>query len=318
MENLKAGDIILTAQLGLVSKAVRLSTGSKFSHAILYVGDGSYIHSDGQGVHSNNVQRLIFEKKGYAEVLRVENSDYIYEACIFARSQIGKEYSVKDAISTKNPLLKKKKNNRQFCSRLVAQAYEYSGLKLVDDVDYCTPKELNDSSFTNIATGCLRRATEYETEFANSPSPLQRQTEITNEILSSVRKITSTDIQSFEDLAKFVIENPSYDSQITDLVRNSGYLNMWEYEANQNPWRYDGKIFLSLGMDSNFKKERAEFELKSALEQAKLYSRNYKMYQNLRLHYDRRYFEMNMELYRSLINQMNKRIESAMYVIKHA
>lgn len=201
---MKSGDIILTAQLAPVSKAVRLATGSKFSHAILYVGDGSYIHSDGQGVHSNNIQRLLIEKEGCAEVRRLIDNGYVAKACMFARSEIGKAYSVKEAINTKNPLSKRKKINRQFCSRLVAQAYEYSGIKIVDNADYCSPKDLQQSQFIEVVPGCLKKATDQEIEFANSPSPIQKQTEITNLILSSARNLTGKDIQSFEELDQFI------------------------------------------------------------------------------------------------------------------
>jgi len=317
MEKLKAGDIILTAQLGAVSKAVRLATSSKFSHAILYVGDGSYIHSDSQGVHSNNIQRLLVEREEHVEVRRIKNDAYVANACMFSRSQIGKEYSVKDAISTKNPLSKKRKSNRQFCSRLVAQAYEYSGLKLVDNVDYCTPKNLQNSLHTDIIFGCLRKASDKEVEFANSPNPLQRQAEITNSILSGVRELTGSDVQGFEDLEKFIINSPSYDTAITGIVERSGYLTMWEHEIHQNPWRYDGEIFMSLDIEPSYKKERAELELNSAINQVKLYRHNYEMCQRLGCHYSLRYVEMKLILYRNLINQMNKRVDAAKYVIKH-
>ena len=317
MEKLKTGDIILTAQLGAVSKAVRIATGSKFSHSIFYVGSGSYIHSDGQGVHANNIQRLLFEKEEYVEVLRIEKTDFISEACVFARSQIGKEYSVKDAMNSKNPLSNKKKINRQFCSRLVSQSFEHSGIDLVENADFCTPKDIQKSLYVKVVPGCVKKATEQEIKFANSFNPLQKQIEITNEILSSIRKLTSNDIQSFEELSLFIIDNPSFDTQITAIVRDSGYLSMWKHEIHQNPWRYNGEVFLSLDIDPVYKKESAKLELKSGLEQAKLYTRNFEMYRNLSRHYSREYFEMNITLYGNLINQMSNRIDSAKYVIKH-
>ncbi|MEO3684039.1 YiiX/YebB-like N1pC/P60 family cysteine hydrolase [Shewanella vesiculosa] len=317
MSLLKAGDIILTAQVGAISKAVRIATFSKFSHAILYVGDGSFIHSDGQGVHSNNIQRLLFENESHAEVCRVIDTSCVNKAVMFARSQIGVSYSVKEAASTKNPLYKGEKLNRQFCSRLVAQSYECAGLKLVDNSDYCTPKELQKSSRTNTIRGCLRLAVEQEIEFAKSDSPIQRQTEITNLILKAVRELTGNDIQSFENLDQFVIDNPMHDAEITNIVINSGYLTMFDYELTQNPWRYDGQLFLSLDIGDSYKKERAEFELESAGNQVQLYSQNYLMCQNVRGHLPLRYFEMNMDLYKKLINLMNKRIEAARFVIEH-
>ena len=100
-------------------------------------------------------------------------------------------------------------------------------------------------------------------------------------------------------------------------MRDSGYLSMWKHEIHQNPWRYNGEVFLSLDIDPVYKKESAKLELKSGLEQAKLYTRNFEMYRNLSRHYSREYFEMNITLYGNLINQMSNRIDSAKYVIKH-
>jgi hypothetical protein len=315
MMKLNAGDIILTAQVGAVSKAVRLATGCKFSHAILYLGDGSYIHSDAQGVHANNIQRLLFEKEVHVIVLRVLESSHVEKAIEFARSQIGVSYSVKEAINTKSPLSKKAIKNRQFCSRLVAQSYEYSGLVLVDDVDYCTPKQLQESKSTGEVLNCVSKATNDQITFAKSHNPLQRQTEITNSILSLVRELTKEDIQSLGDVDQFVIDNPSYDIAITNVVRGSGYLSMFNYELAQNPWRYDGKKFLLLDIKPSYKIERARFELQSANEQVRLYSRNYQMCQCMP--FPLKYFEMKMELYRELINRMNRRIDAAKYVLKN-
>jgi len=56
---LRIGDIILTADRTLLSKGIRQVTGGSFSHAMLYVADHSYIHSDGGGVHSGNTQRRL-------------------------------------------------------------------------------------------------------------------------------------------------------------------------------------------------------------------------------------------------------------------
>jgi hypothetical protein len=317
MEKLKAGDILLTAQNGLTSKAVRFSTNSKFSHAILYVGGGSFIHSDGQGVHSNNIQRLLFKNKEHAEVFRIIDEKFVSEAIMFARSQIGTAYSIKEAVRTKIPFYTGEKENRQFCSRLVAQSFEYAGLKLVENIDYCAPEEFRESPYITTVSDCLRLAEKHEIDFASSVSPIQRQTDITNSILKSVRSLTQKDIQNFEGLDQFVIDNPDYDQKITDIVRSSGYLSMFDYEFIQNPWRYDGEIFLSLDLNPSYKKERAEFELKSAEEQAKLYSHNYLMCQSVRGRFPLVYFEMKMELYRKLIDFMNKRGQAAKYVIEN-
>jgi len=42
INKLEAGDIFLTTKNQKISKAIRVATSSDYSHAILYVGDGSY------------------------------------------------------------------------------------------------------------------------------------------------------------------------------------------------------------------------------------------------------------------------------------
>ena len=90
MEKLRAGDILLTSEKAFTSKFIRTMTKSDYSHAILYVGYGSYIHSDTKGVHSGNIQRLLFDNPDDIKVLRVYEPNVADLACIFARTQIGK------------------------------------------------------------------------------------------------------------------------------------------------------------------------------------------------------------------------------------
>ena len=279
LRKLIEGDILLTAQTAVISKTIRVVSSSDFSHAILYVGDGSYIHSNGGGVHSGNTQRLLFHKLKHVQVLRPNNETFAEKACIYARTQVGKEYSVKDAINSKNPLPKKKESNRQFCSRLVAQSYEYAGLKLVDNSSYCTPQDIHNSSDISIVKNILSKASKEEISFSKSENPLQRQADITNKILKSIRKLTGCDIQSFDELSQFVINNPIYDHGITSIIERSGYLSMWQDEMEKNPWRYNGELFLSMPMRIEEKRQQASFELKSAHKQLNLYSYNYNMMQ---------------------------------------
>lgn len=315
INKLEEGDVLLTSQKGLISKTIRKFTNSDYSHAILYVGHGSYIHSDENGVHSDNIQRLLFKKGKYAKVLRPRNRAFARAASIFARTEIGKQYSVKDAVNTKINN-QKKPSNRQFCSRLVAQSYEYAGMKLVNNSAYCSPEEINESPKLKMVPGVVRLATDSEVKFASSHNPIYRQSEITNQILRSTRKLTSYDVQTLEELSRYVIKNKQYDTQIVKIFKDSGYLSMWEDEMAKNPWRYDGKIFLSLPIGDEEKRHMATFEIESAIEQLQLYKHNYSMYKQLSMH-GMQYIEMNMQLYNNLINQMNKRQDAADYVLNN-
>ncbi|MEA3241984.1 MAG: YiiX/YebB-like N1pC/P60 family cysteine hydrolase, partial [Pseudomonadota bacterium] len=157
-ERLEAGDIVLTSVKGITSKAIRLATNSDYSHVMLYVGSGIYVHADQKGVNQGNIRRLTFKSKENVRVWRISDKSVRRDACIYARMQSGKKYSVLDAIKTKLPkILSIKNTNRQFCSRLVAQAYEKAGIRIVGDSNNCTPHDIDVSEHTTEVLGCMRR-----------------------------------------------------------------------------------------------------------------------------------------------------------------
>lgn len=320
ISKLQVGDIFLTTQQHIVSKAIKAFTSSDFSHAMLHVGDGSYIHSDGDGVHAGNVQRLLFENQKYVQVLRIREDidrNLINSACAFARREVGKQYSVKDAIKTKNPLSKKSDTNRQFCSRLVAQSFESVGLDLVKNSSYCTPQELDDSGLTIRISGCVRKAIDAEIEFANSENPLEKQASITNEIICKVRGITQEDIQTFEQILDHLLEDNKHDSVITNIVKESGYLFMWQHEINANPWRYSVEKFMSLPVSKVKLREIADTELASATNARQRYVFMYEQFMNIWRATKLEYALMNIMLYQKLIELTDQRISISSYVQKN-
>ena len=100
IETIEEGDIILFRSSSETSELVRRITKSQYSHAILYVGVGSVIDSDGYGVQSNNIQRLLIEKPDDIVVLRLKDSalrSRIRIVEMFARRNIGMQYSTSEA-----------------------------------------------------------------------------------------------------------------------------------------------------------------------------------------------------------------------------
>lgn len=318
ISELEKGDILLTSENSATSKVVRKSTGSDFSHAILYVGFGSYIHSDANGVHSANLQRLLFESPENVTVLRVRcDQETVNQACNFARSKIGTTYSVKSAVNAKLKASKKENENRQFCSRLVAQAYEYAGIKLVDTASFCTPQEILESLSIQEVLGKVRKATNEEISFANSENPIEKQSYITNEILSKVRKLTKKDIQTLEQITLYVIENPVHDQQISKIYRDSGYLTMWEYETTKNAWRYDGQTFINLPLPIDKLIEMAKFEKNSAQERLALYKGSLEQYFYINEIHKLEYSSIHYDLYKKLVENTLDNINAADYVLEN-
>lgn len=305
IDKLEAGDIILTRSTSDISQLVRRLTKSEYSHAILYVGVSSCIDSDGYGVQSQNIQRLLYESKTDVKVLRLKQTkdrNEIPNAIVFARQKIGTEYSIDEA---KVALLKKeieaKEPNRQFCTRFVAQAFESAGIRLVENPDYCNPEELLKSDLLIDIEEPLREANAAEIEFANSESPLKKQQDIHNTIFSSARKLSGADIQTFEQLSKFVLENPDKEPQITKIIEESGYLTMWQMDTESNPWHYDPKLFIEHYKNPRQIVDVALFFATTEKETRDRFETTLETLEFGYLFYQQKYFAIQIELYEKLI-----------------
>jgi uncharacterized protein YycO len=145
--SLKVGDIILTTTTAALSKAVRAATHSDISHAMIYVQDHSVIDATAEGVQARNTQRLLFEDDSSIYALRLRDelsADQARDICNFVRTRVGAQYSTKEAIRSALGGTREW-TKKQFCSRLVAQAYDSVGIRLVDNPNFCSPANLKDS-----------------------------------------------------------------------------------------------------------------------------------------------------------------------------
>ncbi|MBL4746143.1 MAG: hypothetical protein JKY08_07220 [Flavobacteriaceae bacterium] len=151
---LRVGDILLTRKHDRECELIRKSTKSDYSHAIIYVGVGRGIESNGLGVQSINTTRTIYKFTDDVQILRYNKSnfdDIIEDVINFARQKTGTEYSTKEARLTRlKEAIESKEKNRQFCTRFVAQSYKNAGIKVVSNPDYCSPKELKESIFFDL------------------------------------------------------------------------------------------------------------------------------------------------------------------------
>lgn len=308
MNLLQKGDVILTADHTLLSKGVRYPTLGRFSHATIYVGDGSYIHSDGKGVHADNIQRLLFKSKKHVAVLRPKQQKYVESACIFSRTQVGKEYSVKEAIRTIKNALITKEINRQFCSRLVAQAYSEAGIKISSNIDYCTPKKIHKSDKFFEVKKCIRIASNPEINFANSYNPLEDQKQIFNDILKFARKITSLDIQTFDQLVNILFSKPQFDYEISNFMKKVGYFDIWRYEYAINRWRYDYESLVEANFSEFQKLESCKNEIEKGKNILRTYENNL-LHSKMSFYKTRlKYIEMQIELLENLIRITKEKI----------
>jgi len=319
-DKLKTGDIILIKSESRISQMVRRLTGSQYSHAMLFVGVSSIIDSDGYGVQSNNLQRILIENENDAVVLRIKQnkSNELNKVETFARQKIGTQYSTEEAkIAAISKELDAKEPNRQFCTRFIAQAYNNAGIKLVDNPDYCVPEDVLESPNLTIISNVLRIASKKEIEFANSENPLAKQREIHNRIFERARELSGQDIQTFEQVNELIVSRPDLDVELTEFVRESGYLTMMEDDIEKNPWHYnaeklieyyknpeiivDTAIFFATTEEKS--RERLEMTIYSLIQLDKLYPRNF--------------FKMEIALYRKLIEFSHLRQTEALKVLKY-
>ncbi len=238
---LRPGDIVLTTTTAAVSKAIRIATGSDISHAMLCVEDRSVIDATGEGVHARNTQRLFFEDECSINVLRLRGgiSDAQLAAVqTYMRGHIGTQYSTKEAMLT---VLggARQWTRKQFCSRLVAQAFASAGIRLVADPNFCSPANLKDSPLLVAVADATVPVTAEEAAWweGNEDIP-QLMRDAINALLDGARA-KNPDIQTFDDLHRHLARHPEHDDDLCRLLETSGYLSLWKTERDKNPWQYD-------------------------------------------------------------------------------
>ncbi|MFZ2996033.1 YiiX/YebB-like N1pC/P60 family cysteine hydrolase [Sphingobium sp.] len=248
IEILQAGDIILTASRTKTGKAVRLATQGEVSHAMICVQHGSVIDSTSAGVQAWNLQREFFKDNEEVFVFRLRTAlPLVAMAGVvdFARSEIGTRYSKIEAARSVLAV-RKPRNGRQFCSRLVARAYGSVGLSLVEDQDYCTPENLRLSPLLLELSNATEAVTPEEVEFWQRRSnPIQMTVDAQNAILTIARTLDPS-VENFADVDQLVHDHPEWDGTIAQAYQNSGYLELWKHELNANPWRYNLSLMESI------------------------------------------------------------------------
>jgi hypothetical protein len=310
-QTLRKGDVILLRFETEKSKLIRRFSNSQFSHAMIYVGGSSIIDADGPGVHAHNLQRLLIPKEDDVVVLRSKNAstDHLWKVEQFVRSKVGTEYSMEEARKVVRNGEFVPEDNRQFCTRLVAKAYEFAGLNIVERADYCSPKDIEGSNELFVLQNVVKVANEEEIHYASeTETPLQKQEEITNQVLENIRILTGADIQNFEQLDEFLQENPDLDSEVTQIITKSGYLNLWEIDMQRNPWHYDFDTFMNHYPETQFA-HTGKWLVNICKELFYRFTIMHRHYQQKSSQVKMDYFEKMYQLYSKLLELNNKRME---------
>ncbi|MEX0596891.1 MAG: YiiX/YebB-like N1pC/P60 family cysteine hydrolase [Candidatus Paceibacterota bacterium] len=306
MEDLREGDIILSRSDERESVLIREASDSEYSHAILYVGAASCIESNGLGVQVQNLMRIFFNELADAIVLRLSEPVEIKSnrsITDYARQNVGMEYSASEArLANFKKLHEAKHLNRQFCTRFVAQAYSNANINIVANSAYCTPNDILNSEKLSVVENALREASEAEINFYSSKNNiLEEQKDIINQILEDSRNLTGVDIQSFNQLIQFVVNNIKYDEDVQRIFKESGYFQLWEKEYESNPWNYSFEELRKKYPNRYFRKHVARFFYNTESQTRDRFIRTLEIYNDALKKIDSNALKDQVQLYSKLI-----------------
>lgn len=237
----RPGDIILTTAAELPSSVIRFVTGSDISHAMICVADRSIIDSNLIGVHAHNMQRLFFEAGCAVYVLRPVvplTQDELSTVTTYMRGHVGTEYAFMEAGQS---LTKRGQQwtKKQYCSRLAAQAYAAAGRNLVENADFCSPADIQKSQALMVVPNATVSVHQAEVDrWTRHPDTTQLMRDTTNTLLEGARARNRA-IQTLDDIDAHLFATPEDDAHLTSILSISGYLTVWKFEVDKNPWQYD-------------------------------------------------------------------------------
>jgi len=247
---LEEGDIILELGTSKFSYYIQKGTNSEYSHAMLYVGH-SIIHALTDGVYSANPQRILVESKSDLKVLRLRSKDTttINNIVDNARQLVGSLYSKSEAIKSqiKKNTEARSKTSAQYCSKLVANAYDIAGVSIVKNPDYCSPEDINNSELLDEIKDCVREAKKEDIEFSKSRNPILENQKSTFKYLSDCRELfkkVHINIQGEADVAPALLKHRELDSFVCGYLKDSGYLEHYDSDEYINHYRYDVDLFI--------------------------------------------------------------------------
>ncbi|HID7483103.1 YiiX/YebB-like N1pC/P60 family cysteine hydrolase [Morganella morganii] len=256
LDMLKTGDIILERGNTKYSPVISATTGGHYSHAMIYIEDSIIEATSDGGVFSRVPNRFFVPNEEDLMVLRYEDTIpnlAMNTLVLFTRDLVGSDYSFTEAM--KVPLYSKSKGSnefsgKQFCSRLVAQTYNFIGIKLVDNYLYCSPNDFLKNTKLVQVKNAVKLASKEELKHASSgelhPKHMKCSVQWCREAKKIFRKNGIDDVQSISDIVKkvTVINNKKIDKLINNKLKESGYLSNYKDDISLNIYRYNIELFL--------------------------------------------------------------------------
>ncbi|HAU5054588.1 TPA: hypothetical protein JD053_22205 [Klebsiella michiganensis] len=278
LEALEPGDIILEHGYKLHSLAIMQITGSHYSHAMLYEGSTIIEATSSGGVFSKVPNRFAVVNKNDLKVLRLEKEishEDMKNITMTARTLTGSSYNKAEAVKAgKKKKPKHKKSNGQFCSRLVAQCYNSVDIKLVENINYCSPADLEKSPLLIEVDDAVKEASEAELAHALAPSIHTQHHKNSVDWVKAAKKIlrkSDIEAETINDIygATLRLRNSKVDKLILKEIIKSGHYSFYIEDKKVNPYRYDVSEFSDkigddiLTIDAEIHKEISIIEVQS-------------------------------------------------------
>jgi hypothetical protein len=128
----------------------------------------------------------------------------------------------------------------------VARVYRNAGIDLVPDADYCSPDDLRRSPLLVEVPIETEAVSEQEWRwFENNRNPI-RDTHHAHKAILDVARTFDPDIESLNELHDLLVIRPDADPEIANVLRESGYLDLWRGEIAAHPWRYDHNLIVTI------------------------------------------------------------------------
>ena len=328
-KDLLPGDIILESGKKIHSKVIQIYTKSHYSHVMICLMSTSLFHAQSEGIFTLNPQRVLVEEENDLKVLRPKKklSEKESENIIkFLRNKVGTLYSVKEAIlSGKKIRPESSQSQMQFCSRLVAQAYLHIGHKIVENPNFCQPAEIENSNFFEEVPDIIRKARKEEIEFVSTKNFVLENQISTYKWLNNTRDYAKSEfgyekIHSQNDVMNFLKEYPEADNIVSGYINESGYLENYKIEKDNNPWLFDVNLFIKKYKSSN----EILYAINKGFENIQYYiDRTIKNYLTASQNFEDlkfNYFKLEENLHKNrldfIINKYTTFIKASEYVLK--
>jgi hypothetical protein len=312
---LKPGDIILEHGYKAHSHVIMAVTQSHYSHAMLFEGSTIIEATLAGGVFSKVPNRFAVVSPEDIKVLRLRNeisSEKINVITATSRNLTGSSYNKSQAFMSggkKKPT--KKTASGQFCSRLVAQCYNSVGIKLVDNINFCSPADLERSPLLIEVDDAVIEASEEQLSHALAPSPHEAHLKGATQWIKAAKKIlkkSDIEVETINDVltATIKLKNTKVDKLILKAIKESGYYDFYLIDKQANPHRYDIDLF-SEEIGTNLDKINSEIAKESSI--LKTHSTNLINSRDYYNYYPSCLMQAEVNLYSNILGITNERLK---------